>query len=237
MKQNGRGATKNRQSGNDNGMTTTDNDDSTTSHVHAPAMALPLAATKERDLQDLQSGIEAADDPSTIGRPGAGPDTPPAGRRASTAGSEPEIMVIPSVSVWAEPESTSLSASPGGSTRAAHHSAADLVDPSIHMTQGTGAQGKTPGRRHTLSSERGSIRKQEKEQNTARFSVQISAVADPANMGYGSALDHIGLNRSRSGRRSSKDGLWIALDQSCIGLDRSRSCHRSVHDHSQIDWF
>ena len=148
--------TTNMTSVNDNGMTTTDNDDSTTSHAHAPAMALALAATKKRDLQDVQSRKEAADDPSTIGRPGAGPDTPPAGRRASTAGSAPEIMVIPSVSVWAEPESTSVNASPGGSTRAANHSAADLVDPSIHTTQGTGAQGKTPGRPHTLSSERGS---------------------------------------------------------------------------------
>ena len=64
-------------------------------------------------------------------------------------------MVIPSVSVWAEPESTSLNATPGGMT-SCKHSAADLVDPSIHTTQGTGAQGKTPGRPHTLSSERGS---------------------------------------------------------------------------------
>ena len=125
--------------------------------------------------------------PSGVAGPSGWSDYHPR-RRASgvpcTAGSGPETTVNPRMSEWAEPESTFVNASPGGSTRAANHSVADLVDPSIHTTQGTGAQGKTPGRRHTLSSERGSLQTQEKEQNSARCSVKISAVTDPANSGF-----------------------------------------------------
>ena len=59
----------------------------------------------------------------------------------STAGSEPEIMVIPSVSEWAEPESTFLNAAPVGYDRAASTSGFSTH----HTTQGTGTQGKTRG--------------------------------------------------------------------------------------------
>ena len=121
---------------------------------HGLGTTLP-PATNRRAIQDPQVGEEAAGIPSGVGRPGPGTDIPPGGRRAKcTAGKcQPLAQVY---SAYTQPPSPVYSEEHMPRPPAVVGVANPSASSTRHTTQGTGAQGKTPGRLRTLSSERGS---------------------------------------------------------------------------------